>query len=201
MASDGPLTLGDIADARAYERSRDEFRARIVALKKIRRVPVGPVVTFVFENRDTIRFQVQEMARAERLLSDDAIQVELDTYNPLIPGRGALSASLFIALTSPDELDQWLPRLVGVERSARIVIGAGDDALVVAGDVDPEHAVHLTRETVTAAVHFVHFTFPSGAVDRFSREAVTLAVDHPNYQQQTALSDQTKASLLRDLLG
>ena len=79
------LTLDDIADLRAYERERDRFRAHIIELKKRRRVPVGPFVTFLFENRETIRFQIQEMARVEKIITDEGIQHELDVYNPLIP--------------------------------------------------------------------------------------------------------------------
>src|SRR5205085_11678087 len=84
----GKLTLDDIADLRAYERERAEFRERVIALKKLRRVPVGSIVTLVFENLETVRFQIQEMARAERMLSDEQIQGELDFYNPLITGPG-----------------------------------------------------------------------------------------------------------------
>src|SRR5690606_19012421 len=79
------LTIDDISDLRAYERERDEFRRHVIALKKRRRVHVGPFVTLVFENRDTIRFQIQEMARVERLITDEAIEQELAIYNPLIP--------------------------------------------------------------------------------------------------------------------
>jgi len=120
------LTLDDIADLRAYERERDEFRARIIELKRTRRVSVGPVLTLVFENRDTIRFQIQEMARAERILTDAGIQAELDIYNALLPDRGQLSATLFIELTDDQSMRQWLPRLVGVERSIVLRLpGAG----------------------------------------------------------------------------
>ena len=87
-ASTRKLTLDDIADLRAYERERAEFRAHIIGLKKVRRVSVGPHVTLVFENRETIRFQIQEMARAEKILSDEGIQVELDIYNDVIPEPG-----------------------------------------------------------------------------------------------------------------
>jgi len=102
------LTLDDIADLRAYEREREEFRVRVKELKRRRRVSVGPIVTLVFENRDTVRFQVQEMARAERIHTDEGIQTELDMYNPLIPGRGRLSATLFVELTSKEALTEWL---------------------------------------------------------------------------------------------
>src|SRR5687768_18282803 len=125
------LTLDDIADLREYEREREAFRAHVIALKKRRRVALGPFLTLLFENRDTIRFQIQEMARAEKILSDEAIQTELDIYNPLIAERGSLAATLFIELTSKDELVEWLPKLVGIERSIELRIGAlGNEELV-----------------------------------------------------------------------
>src|SRR5438552_10146584 len=105
------MTLDDIADLRAYERERDAFRTQVKELKRRRRVSVGPLVTLVFENRDTIRFQVQEMARAERILTDEGIQTELDVYNPLIPGPGWLSATLLVELTSKEARMEWLPKL------------------------------------------------------------------------------------------
>ena len=121
-----PLELADIADVRAYEREREDFRARIIALKRRRRVPVGPVVSLVFENRETIRFQVQEMARVEGLQTDAAVQSELDTYNTLIPEPGHLSATMFIELVSWAEMEKWLPPLVGIERSVELRLGEGD---------------------------------------------------------------------------
>ena len=87
------LTLDDISDLRAYEREREEFRADVIALKKRRRVSIGPVTTFLFENRETIRFQIQEMARIEKLISDEAIEGELAAYNPLIPEPGKRPSS------------------------------------------------------------------------------------------------------------
>src|SRR5256714_6800237 len=117
------LTVDDVVDLRAYERERTAFRDRIIALKKVRRVPVGPIVTLLFENRDTIRFQIQEMARAERMLRDDQIQGELDAYNPLIPDAGELSATLFVELTAKEQLEEWLPKLVGIERSVELLVG------------------------------------------------------------------------------
>jgi hypothetical protein len=209
--SNAPLTLDDIADARAYEREREAFRSRIIDLKKIRRIPVGPVVSLVFENRDTIRFQVQEMARAEKLQTDAAIQSELDTYNPLLPGPGRLAASLFIELTSRAEMERWLPRLVGIETAVQFVIGSSGEVTssceadttleVVRCEVDPGHAANLTRQETTAAVHFVYFSFAPIQVERFRRGHVSLAVDHPNYRESVALSPETRASLLADLLG
>ena len=193
-----PLTVGDIADARAYERERQSFRDRIIELKKLRRVPVGPVITFVFENRETIRFQVQEMARAERLLSDEAIQVELDTYNPLIPAKGHLSATMFIELTSKAEMEQWLPRLVGIEQSAKLLLASGDSVLAT---VEGAHAAQLTRDQITASVHYVNFSLNEEQVRDFVDGQVSLALDHPEYRHQTVLRDETKGSLAEELMG
>ena len=197
----GKLTLDDIVDLRAYERERDEFRARIIEMKKRRRIAVGPLVTLVFENRDTMRFQIQEMARAEKMLSDEAIQTELDVYNPLIPDAGELSATLFIELTSKDQLVEWLPKLVGVERSIEFVIGEGDGSEVVRCEVDALHAEQLTREDVTASVHYVRFRFTPEQIARFESEPVVLAVNHPAYVEGAHLSDESRCALLEDLRG
>jgi len=201
VSAAGPLTLADIADLRAYERQRDEFRQRIIALKKRRRVSVGPVVTLLFENRDTIRFQIQEMARAERMLTDEAIQIELDTYNPLIPAAGELSATLFVELTSRAEMEHWLPRLVGVERSVELLVGEGPRASVRHAEVDAAHAAQLTRDEITASVHYVRFALPSAEIERFAAGPVVLAVNHPEYVHGAPLGDATRAELLRDLRG
>jgi hypothetical protein len=144
------------------------------------------------------------MARAERLFTDEAIQTELDTYNPLIPARGELSASLYIELTNREEMERWLPRLVGVERSVQVEItegGNGSGLEVVHCIVDPDHAAHLTREEVTAAVHFVRFEFTPAQMDQFRTGAVTVAIDHPAYQERAVLADRTRDALLEDLLG
>lgn len=193
------LTLEDIADQRAYEREREAFRARIIELKKLRRVAVGPIVSVVFENRDTIRFQIQEMARVERMVTDDAIQAELDTYNPLVPEHGQLSCTVFLELTTRAELEEWLPKLVGIERSLELVIGEGAGAAVVRSTVDEDHAAQLTREEVTASVHYVRFELTDDLIDRFAAEPVVLAVNHPAYAYGTGLGPDTVASLLDDL--
>ena len=193
------LTLADIVDLRAYEREREALRTRIIELKRVRRVPVGPIVAVVFENRETIRFQVQEMVRAERMLTDAAVQAELDTYNPLIPRPGQLSATLFLELTTQAELEEWLPKLVGIEASVELRVGEGSGATVVRCRVDEAHAAQLTREEVTASVHYVGFDVPGEVVGAWLDEPVVLAVEHPSYAHTTRLSAETKQSLLSDL--
>lgn len=189
------LTIDDIADLREYERERESFRDHVIALKKRRRIGVGPFVTLLFENRDTIRFQIQEMARAERMLSDEAIQTELDIYNPLIPERGRLSATLFIELVSKDELVEWLPKLVGVEQSVRLHIG--DD--VVPARPEDAHQEQLTRDDVTASVHYVWFDLTDEQVAALATQPVTLAIEHPSYEHATTLLPDTISELVADV--
>jgi len=193
------LTLEDIVDLRAYERERQDFRARVIDLKKRRRISVGPVITFVFENADTVRFQIQEMARAEKTITDEGIETELRIYNPLVPEPGHLAATLFIELTSDDQLRHWLPRLVGVEHAIEFRIGEVGDQVVVANTVDPDHEKQLTRDEITASVHYVHFAFSPVEVERFAAGPVALAVNHPEYEHEVVLAPDSVAELLRDL--
>jgi hypothetical protein len=195
------LTLADIDDLRAYERARVTFRDRVIGLKKRRRVGVGPIVSLVFENRETVRFQIQEMARAERMLSDESIQGELDTYNPLIPGPGELSATLFVELRTDAELRQWLPQLVGVERAVEIIAGEGSDGDVIRAEPEASHAAHLTRADTTASVHYIRWSLTPAQVDRVASGPVVLAVNHPGYAYSSTLGPETVGELLTDLRG
>jgi hypothetical protein len=195
------LTLDDIVDLRAYERERDAFRRDIIELKRRRRVPVGPFVTLLFENARTIRFQIQEMARVERIMTDEGIETELRIYNPLVPEPGHLAATLFIELTSDEQLREWLPKLVGIERSVELRLGGGngDGVEVVRGTVDTAHEKQLTREEVTASVHYVHFALDPRQAERFGSGPVTLAVTHPEYRHETVLPPETVAELSADV--
>jgi hypothetical protein len=194
------LTLADIADLRAYERERPDFLREVIELKKIRRVPIGPFVTVVFENRTTIRFQIQEMARAERMSTDEQVQGELDIYNPLIPGPGELCLTLFVELTTEADLRDWLPRLVGIERSVELRLG-DDPVTVVTATVDPGHASQLTREEVTASVHYVRFVLGTELRQGFEAGPVAIAVAHEAYSHSALLSPETRRSLLSDWDG
>ncbi len=201
-----PLTLDDIADQRAYERERDQFRAQVIAVKKLRRISVGPVVTLTFESRLTMRFQVQEMARTERMVSDQQIQHELDVYNRLVPSAGELSATLFLELTSEEELRTWLPRLVGIETACELRIGTGPSAEVIVSAPEEEHQANLTRAATTSAVHYVRFHFTEAQSAAFTQPEVEvrLVVNHPEYPDGfpgAVLGEATRHELATDLTG
>lgn len=193
-----PLELDDIVDLRAYERVRDEYRRRMIELKRRRRVGLGPVISLVFENVETVRFQIQEMARAERITTDEGIREELDVYNRLLPGDGELSATLFIELTSEAQLRDWLPRLVGIERGVGIELCSGE---VVTSQPERSHAAALTRQGVTPAVHYVRFAFSSGQVDALAAGPAALVAIHPEYEARTPFEEATRAELVGDLRG
>jgi hypothetical protein len=188
------LQLSDIKDTRAYERERDDFRRHVIDLKKRRRIALGTIMTIVFENRDTMRFQVQEMARAERMMRDEQIEHEIETYNALIPEPGELSATLLIELQSDAQLHEWLPKLVGIHEKVAIVLPDGGEVRGVADDAD-----RLTRDDVTPAVHFLKFQFTPQQVDAFEKGPVRIVVDHPAYREDVDLTEAQCQELLDDL--
>jgi hypothetical protein len=190
------LTLDDIVDVRAYEREREALRARVIDLKSRRRLSLGHIITITFENRDTMRHQIQEMARAEKLTTDEAIQEELDIYNPMIPDPGQLCATVFIELTDDDQMRRWLPRLVGIERSFVFRLPDGQEVRSI---TEEQHESQLTRTDVTAAVHYLRFEFTPAQVAAFDGRVI-LAIDHPEYADETELLPSTVAELRGDLL-
>lgn len=196
MTSKRKLTLNDILDHRAYERVRADMRARVIDVKRRRRMHLGTIVTVSFENRLTMQSQIQEMLRVERVVTDEGVMEELKAFNPMIPEPGQLSATLFIELTSDDQMREWLPKLVNIENSIVLRLADGTE---VRGKVDEQHAEGLTRDTVTAAVHYLHFQFTTENVETFAKGGVQLRCDHPNYLEVIELPDFTVTELLTDL--
>jgi hypothetical protein len=142
------------------------------------------------------------MARVEKILSDEAIQTELDIYNRLLPDLGELSATLFIELTSDGSMREWLPRLVGIEGALGIEVGGPDP--LVRSVPEAEHAAALVRDTVTPAVHYLRFGFTSDQVEAFEQAGegeVALVAQHPEYQARTVLPAEVREELLGDIRG
>ena len=191
------IERGEILGLADYEEVRERFRARVIGEKKRRRVEVGPIASAVFENRDTVLLQIQEMLRTERITRDEAVQHEVDTYNELIPDAGELSGTLFLELTSDDALREWLPRLVGIEHHISIAL---PDGSAVPGRPSDEDEDRLTRDDVTAAVHYLRFTFTPEQVAAFERGPVRVVVDHPEYRHEAELDVEQHTALVPDLV-
>ena len=196
MATSRKLQLTDILDLRAYERVRDERREEIIELKRRRRVQLGTVVTLMFENRATMQSQIHEMMRAEKVVRDEQILEELHAYNPLIPEAGQLSATVFIELTTPEQMLEWLPKLVNIESS--IVFKLSDGSTVTA-ITEEGHAETLTRDNVTAAVHYIRFEFTPQQVEAFATGDVEILCVHPAYIEVANLPQFVIDELLTDL--
>ena len=138
------------------------------------------------------------MARVEKLVTHEAIQTELDIYNPLLPARGRVCATLFVELTTHEQMRTWLPALVGVEHS--ILLRAGDGTSVRCAP-EAQHEAQLTRETVTAAVHYLVFAATPDEAVALGSGPVSLVCDHPAYPHEVLLPPATAADLMADLAG
>src|SRR5215510_8561959 len=121
------VVRSEILDIARYEKARDEIRRRVIELKKNRRLQVGPMVTFVFENHDTVLSQIQEMMRSERLVNDDAIQHEIDTYNQLLPEANELAATMFIELPDQTRIREEITKFHGVNTGDAVYMQIGDE--------------------------------------------------------------------------
>ena len=189
-----PISLDDLElDLAAYGARRADARAAAIALKKKRRLHLGDVVTLVFENRETLRHQIQEMIFVEQTSDLAKVGEELDVYNPLMPTPHQLSATLFLEFSDMATLKEELPRLAGIEHTFSLRIG---DAVVNAVGEEGR-----SREDYTATVHYLRFPLTDEQRDAFRDPSVPaeLSVDHPNYGDSTPIPAETRLSLLADL--
>jgi hypothetical protein len=193
------LTLADVKDLTTYEKERDQRRTRVIALKQRRRLQVGDNISLLFENRETVLHQVQEMVRTERIVQDERIQDELDAYNPLLPGGGELSATLFIEIPgivtmSDDEVRRAVNRFQGLDKGAvRLRIGQET--------IPARFESGQTSEEKMAAVQYIRFAVPQAVVADLADPATParLAVEHPNYRAEEPIPPAMRQELLRDL--
>lgn len=188
-----PLEPSDILDLTAYERIREEFLEKTIQLKRPRRIHVGPSLCFVFENRDTVLFQIQEMTRAERSVKPEAIAEEVRVYNELIPGEHELSATLMIEIPDRDRIRSELDRLVGIDEHVFLDVGGES---VRAGFDEKQF-----EEDRISAVQYVRFPLGAelAAAFRDPEVEVALRVEHPNYRHRTIVEGEARASLAADL--
>jgi hypothetical protein len=187
------LTGKDIWPNAVYEAARAEFRNRVIALKAVRRVALAEDVTVVFENRETLRLQIQEMLRAERIETPGGIAEELDVYNALMPDRDRLSATLFIEVTEEARIKQVLHDLVGLEESLYLTFGGEE--------VRASFEEGRSDGGRISAVQYVRFVLDPAQRERFlqSRKA-KLELRHPTVRSSVTLMPETMSSLQADLV-
>jgi hypothetical protein len=189
------LTQADLIPADDYELQREEFRSRIIALKQRRRMSVGPLITLVFENRETLKFQIQEMIRVERIFDPVKVQEELDVYNALLPSDGELSATLLIEITGESRMKHWLDTFMGLDHGQKVAIMVGNERTF--GEFEGGHS----HETKISAVHFVRFrpTASMKAACADLRVPVAITVHHGDYRADAPVSGSMREEWLSDL--
>src|ERR687895_577803 len=186
------VAIDDIVGLSGYEKIRQDFRRRIIELKQKRRVSLGDRVSVVFENRDTVIFQIQEMLRVERITDLDKIREEIATYNQLIPDSGELSATLFLEIEDQTHLRDELLKFLGIEEAVYLKVG--------------NHSIHArfeegrSKEDKISAVQYVKFPFPEPVLKAFVEgQQAELVIDHPNYKATAPIQPKTRQSLIEDL--
>jgi hypothetical protein len=190
------LLPADLLSLERYSRERDQFRARVIAHKRNRQLAVGPDTMWLFEDRFTVQYQVQEMLRTERIFEAEGIAEELEAYNPLIPDGRNWKATLLIEFTDPEVRRVQLEKLRGVEDRCWVQV-AGCEKLFAIADEDLERE----NETKTSAVHFLRFELTEPmAVALKGGAALGAGIDHPNYRHEVpAVPDHVRVALLADL--
>ena len=190
------LTRPDLLSLEQYSQDRPRLRSEVIAHKQLRNVQVGPNMTWCFEDYTTIRYQVLEMLRAERIFEAPAIQEEIDAYNPLIPDGHNWKVTLLLEFPDPEERRTALERLIGVEDRCWIRVSEMERVFAIADeDMERENA------DKTSAVHFLRFELSPSMVEAMkSGASLSLGVDHDNYRHvEGPLSAAVRDSLNRDL--
>ena len=179
----------------AYARERPQMRAKVIEHKKRRTVHLGSNLTLQFEDELTIRYQVQEMLRIERIFEEEGIQHELDAYNPLVPDGGNWKATMLLEYPDEQERRRRLAELKGIERRVWVEVGGGPRVWAIA-DEDLERE----NEEKTSSVHFLRFELDRALRERLRAGAdVVVGVDHPHYNARVELSAEQRSALAADL--
>jgi len=189
------ITRDDLMSLEVYAEKRGEFRQRVLEHKKHRQIALGPNATLYFEDRLTLLYQIQEMLRIEKVFEADGINEELEAYNPLIPSGRNFKATFMIEYPDPVVRAAQLEKMVGVEDLVWMQVGEHDRVWAIA-DEDLERS---TAEK-TSAVHFLRFELSDEMAQALKEGAELHAgVQHPVYQYDLTVEDETRASLLNDL--
>lgn len=190
-----PLTQDDLLSLEAYSKQRADFRARVLAHKRDRKVRVGEHVTLLFEDRLTIQYQIQEMLRAEKIFEPEGIVEELAAYNPLIPDGCNLKCTMLIEYDDVEARKRELLRLRNVEHDVQLVVEGHAPVRGIADEDLPR-----SNDEKTSAVHFLRFELdPAMAVDLRRDMKAVFRIEHPNYRAEADLSSAQRKALAADL--
>ena len=190
------ITIESLMPLEVYARRRNEFRAQVMAHKKERTLALGSHVTLVFEDELTIRYQIQEMLRVEKIFEEDGMRQELDVYNPLIPDGDNWKATMLIEYPDVAERHTMLARLKGIERRVWAQVAGCERVYAI-----PDEDLERESEEKTSAVHFLRFELTPAMKQALMRaEALGFGIDHPVYTVAIDdLSPEIRNSLMRDL--
>ncbi|HTB65830.1 MAG TPA: DUF3501 family protein [Steroidobacteraceae bacterium] len=190
------LTVSELFSLEQYARRRNEFRTQVLEHKSHRRLSIGPNMTWCFEDRLTIQYQIQEMLRAEKVFEPAGIQEELDAYNPLIPDGANWKATLLLEFADTELRREWLIRLRGVEARCWVQIAGFERAFAIADEDLPRE-----NDEKTSAVHFLRFELAAPMLNALKGGAALAAgVDHDSYRHSVEpVAERIRASLLGDL--
>ena len=189
------LNKSDLFSLEEYSINRDSFRKKVLEEKQHRKVYIGEHVVLLFENKNTIQYQIQEMLRIEKIFDAEGIQEELDAYNPLIPDGSNLKAVMLIEYPNVEERKEKLKILKGIERKIWIKVGSHNKVFAIA-DEDLERE----DETKTSAVHYLRYEFSPSMINDWKNDAsIVMGIDHENYQSsETIISSDISSSLSGD---
>ncbi|WP_029551411.1 DUF3501 family protein [Thermocrinis jamiesonii] len=189
------IERSEILNIYEYEKVREQKRKEIIELKKNRRVFVGDLVHLVFENRETVWFQIQEMIRAERMVKEEEINQEIDIYNELIPDKNELSITMFIEIPDEQERKRLLPQLVGIHDHLWFHIGNKYSVRAIAD----ERSQKDYQYGKAAVVHFLKLPLTPEQVEAFINSPVKIEINHPNYKAIVDVPEEVKKELIKDL--
>ena len=189
------LNKSDLFSLEEYSINRDSFRKKVLEEKQHRKVYIGEHVVLLFENKNTIQYQIQEMLRIEKIFDAEGIQEELDAYNPLIPDGSNLKAVMLIEYPDVEERKEKLKILKGIEKKIWIKVGSHNKVFAIA-DEDLERE----DETKTSAVHYLRYEFSASMINDWKNDSsVVMGIDHENYQSsETIISSDISSSLSED---
>ena len=190
------IQKSDLLNIIDYEKQRNTYRSELIDYKKNRRFKLGPNILITFENSKTMKFQIQEMMRAERMVHDSQIEEELNVYNPLIPSGDEFSATLFIEITDPEKIRPVLDSFIGLTEGANVFFEIDGEKVAAEFEEGRE------KEDNISSVHYIRFPFTEEQKNNFVNDSssISINIDYGEYSHSIALDDNMKNSLADDFI-